>query len=207
MRKRLLSVGTNHTLLGIRNLVLASAGYEVIAARTGAGAINAINSCGLDAVIVGHSLSPSLKQRVVQAAKSKSLAVIVLHATPYEKQIPSADANLCGIDGAATIMEVLAKLLTGAGDGAPSELQQHDAEGDQSCGGPAAGTHVLAQDIFRQKGFQQITGGRGRHSKTDGRNREQGQQGKKGNGQRNEATEDQRVVHDLFDHVEQAPGA
>lgn len=207
MRKRLLSVGTNHTLLGIRNLVLASAGYEVIVARTGAGAINAINACGLHAVIVGHSLSPSLKQRVVQAAKSKRLAVIVLHATPYEQPIPDVDANLCGIDGAARIMEVLAKLLADSDDSAHSELQQHNTQGDQGGGGPAPGAHVLTEDVFRQKGFQQITGGRGRHRKTDGRNREQGQQGKEGNGQRSEATEDQRVVHDLFDHVEQAPGA
>src|SRR6185437_1193746 len=150
MRKKLLSVGTNHTLLGIRNLVLASAGYEVIAARTGAGAINAINSCGLDAVIVGHSLSPSLKLRVVEAAKGRRLVVIVLHANAFEQHVPDADANLCGIDGAATIMEVLTKLL--ARPGAASELQQHNAEGNQSCSGPAAGAHVLAQDIFRQKG-------------------------------------------------------
>src|SRR6185437_5156787 len=115
MREKLLSVGTNHTLLGIRNLVLASAGYEVIAARTGAGAINAINSCGLDAVIVGHSLSPSLKLRVVEAAKGRRLVVIVLHANAFEQHVPDADANLCGIDGAATIMEVLTKLLARPG--------------------------------------------------------------------------------------------
>lgn len=109
-RKKLLSVGTNHTLLGIRNMALASAGYHVIGVRTGAAAVKAIGSLPLHAVVIGHSLSPRLKQSVVQAAKDRQLPVVVLHASPFERYIPEADANLCGIDGAARITEVLSHL-------------------------------------------------------------------------------------------------
>lgn len=109
--KTLLSVGTNHALLGIRNMVFRKGGYEVIVAKTGATALEAIRSQQLRAVVLGHSLSRSLQQRVTVAAKSKLLPVIVLHVNPFEEEIQQADANLCGIDGAARILKVLAELL------------------------------------------------------------------------------------------------
>jgi len=57
MRPTLLSVGTNHTLLGLRNAILARAGYAVVPVKTCARAIQAIGTRHLDAAIVGHSLS------------------------------------------------------------------------------------------------------------------------------------------------------
>jgi DNA-binding response OmpR family regulator len=113
MRKTLLSVGTNHSLLGIRNTVLVSAGYSVIPAKSCVQAERLIASRQLDAVIVGHSLSRSLAERVAAAAKLRQLPVIVLHANPYEAPVVQADANLCGIDGAAQITQVLNGLLDG----------------------------------------------------------------------------------------------
>jgi DNA-binding response OmpR family regulator len=111
MRKVLLSVGTNHSLLGMRNMVLIRAGYEVVPARSGAAALKAINSRTLDAIIVGHSVSQGLKEKIVGAAKLKCLPAVVLHANPYEAHVRGADASLCGIDGAARIIEVLSELL------------------------------------------------------------------------------------------------
>ena len=111
MRKVLLSVGTNHTLLGVRNTVFARRGYAVISAKSAAAAIEAIQSRRIDAVIVGHSLSRSLQDKITATAKDKRLPVIVLHAVPNDRPILSADANLCGIDGAALIMEMLRSLI------------------------------------------------------------------------------------------------
>ena len=111
MRKTLLSVGTNHSLLGIRNTVFVSAGYGVIPAKSCAEAIRCIDAHRLDAVIVGHSLSRRLKERIVGTAKQRLLPVIVLHSSPYEASLPLADANLCGIDGATQITKVLSELL------------------------------------------------------------------------------------------------
>ncbi|HVH88238.1 MAG TPA: hypothetical protein VM912_16070, partial [Terriglobales bacterium] len=65
----------------------------------------------IDAVIVGHSLSRSLQDKITATAKDKRLPVIVLHAVPNDRPISSADANLCGIDGAALIMEMLRSLI------------------------------------------------------------------------------------------------
>ena len=111
MRKALLSVGGNHRLLGIRNLVLLRAGYQVVSARSGVGALEAIQSKRLHAVVIGHTVSCPLKQSIIEAAKRRRLPVVVLHGTPYEENVAEADANLCGIDGAARIVEVLNELL------------------------------------------------------------------------------------------------
>ena len=111
MRKILLSVGTNHTLLSIRNAVFVNAGYGVVPTKTCGAALRLIQSRHLDAVIVGHSLSRDLKERITAAAKKKRLSVVVLHAQPSQEPLALADANLCGIDGAAKILEVLTNLL------------------------------------------------------------------------------------------------
>lgn len=113
MRKKLLSVGSNLSLLGLRNKVFETAGYEVTPARTAAQAIAAITTRSLDVVIVGHSLSANLKSTVIGAAKQRALPVIVLHANAYEARIPEVVANLCGTDGAATILDVLSNLFAG----------------------------------------------------------------------------------------------
>jgi DNA-binding NtrC family response regulator len=112
MPKALLSVGSNQKLLGIRNLVLLRAGYRVVSARSGTGALEAIQSKQLDAVIIGHTVSHRLKQIIVEAAKRRCLPVVVLQKHPYQERIAAADANLCGIDGAVQIVEVLERLLS-----------------------------------------------------------------------------------------------
>jgi vacuolar-type H+-ATPase subunit F/Vma7 len=77
MRRILLSVGTSHAL--IRNAVFVNAGYGVVPAKTCSGALRLIESRDLDAVIVGHSLSRDVKERITAAAKTKRLPVVVLH--------------------------------------------------------------------------------------------------------------------------------
>ena len=112
MRKKILSVGSNLSLLGLRNKIFETAGYEVIPARTAAQAIQTIGSHDLGVVIVGHSLSANLKTAVVKAAKEQGLPVVVLHVNPYAR-IPGVVANLCGTDGAAKILDVLSTLFAG----------------------------------------------------------------------------------------------
>jgi CheY-like chemotaxis protein len=111
---KLLSVGTNLTLLGFRNLVLENAGYEVASAKTAALALQAIKSQPLNALIVGHSLSPRLKEVVVVAATERGMPAIVLYVSDFESRIPGARAHLCGMDGAATILDVLSDVFSGA---------------------------------------------------------------------------------------------
>lgn len=114
MSKSLLSVGTNHSLLGLRNGVLTQTGYLIVPAKSGAVALKVMHSQPVEAVILGHSLSSSLKLKLLRAAKRELLPVIVLHAYAYEADLSDAYANLCGIDGAARILEVLNTLFSGA---------------------------------------------------------------------------------------------
>jgi hypothetical protein len=52
MPKILLSVGTNHSLLGIRNTVFVNAGYAVVPAKSGAVALQEVQSQRLAAMII-----------------------------------------------------------------------------------------------------------------------------------------------------------
>ena len=108
-----MSVGSNLSLLGLRNRVFETVGYEVTPARTAAPALPAMRSREVDVVIVGHSLSPTLQSTVARAAKEPALPVLVLHANPFTAQMPDVAANLCGTDGAATILDVLGDLFAG----------------------------------------------------------------------------------------------
>jgi hypothetical protein len=47
MRKMRLSLGTNHSLLGLRNMVFVKAGYEVVSAKSGAVALQQIGPIAL----------------------------------------------------------------------------------------------------------------------------------------------------------------
>lgn len=116
MRKTLLSVGTNLTLLRIRNAVFVNAGYRVMTSKTCAQALKLIASQPINAVVVGHSLSCNLRQKIVEAAKSRRVVVVVLHANPYEARVASADANLWGTDGASRVTQVLSELLAKPAD-------------------------------------------------------------------------------------------
>ena len=113
MRRKLLSVGSNLSLLGLRNRVFEAAGYEVTPAKTAAQALASMGSREFDVVIVGHSLSPTLQRTVASAAKKQRVPVLVLHANPFAEQMPDVVANLCGTDGAATILDVLGDLFAG----------------------------------------------------------------------------------------------
>ena len=124
MRRILLSVGTSHALLGIRNAVFVNAGYGVVPAKTCSVALRLIESRHIDAVIVVHSLFRDVKERITAAAKKKRLPVIVLHTHPSQEPIRLADANLCGIDGAAKIVEVVADLLDESLRGASTDCSR-----------------------------------------------------------------------------------
>lgn len=113
MHRKLLSVGSNLSLLGLRNRVFEAAGYEVTPAKTAAQALAAMGSREFDVVIVGHSLSPTLQRTVASAAKKQGVPVLVLHANPFAEQMPDVVANLCGTDGAATILDELSDLFVG----------------------------------------------------------------------------------------------
>ena len=133
MRELLLSAGTNHTLLNVRNAVFVDAGFAVLSAKSGAIALDAIRSRHISAVTVGHSLSRALKERITGAAKERQLPVIVLHAHDYEAPISGADANLCGIDGASTILHVLKELLGEDSKGRVRPQQEHNPAQQAPC--------------------------------------------------------------------------
>lgn len=112
MRKTILSVGSNHTLLGLRNKVLTQAGYLTVSAKSGAAALKLMRYQRLDAIILGHTLSLPIRSKILEAAKRESLPVIALHACAYEADLRDSDINLCGIDGAAPILDFLSDLFS-----------------------------------------------------------------------------------------------
>jgi len=56
-------------------------------------------------------LTRTIQERVVAIAKGKGLTTVVLHEHPYSKPLIQADANLCGVDGASAVTQILEQLL------------------------------------------------------------------------------------------------
>lgn len=80
---RVLSVGSDHTLLGMRTLVLASAGYQVASALGPAEFVSKFFDGDFDAVVLCHSLTEDQRQRIAELVRrhSPSTPVVVLGRT------------------------------------------------------------------------------------------------------------------------------
>lgn len=112
MGKTLLSVGTNFTLIHLRNIVFVNAGYKVLSARSGAVALKFLASEPLNGVIArAHVMTQpqTIGCRGVQN-RSVSRSRCSMPAR-HEECLLNADATLVGLDGAARIVEVLGELI------------------------------------------------------------------------------------------------
>jgi hypothetical protein len=96
MSKTLLSIGTNLSLLGLRNAVFAQAGYRVRTARTGAQATNIIAQESIDARNCGSLFVPKTARTDCYNQRQQQLKSSVEHLAPRSrKSIHSQHADSC----------------------------------------------------------------------------------------------------------------
>lgn len=112
MAKRILSISYEPALLSTRRLLLEQLGYEVISAE---GFIEACEACELndthfDLVILGHSISPKDKAKIITHIKRSCDAPILALLRPNEAPVAGATQSI----GTAPelFMDVVRAMLT-----------------------------------------------------------------------------------------------
>jgi DNA-binding response OmpR family regulator len=95
-----LSVGRDATLLAIRNLILSSAGYHVVAAATPEEFVERFYGGDFDAVVLCHSLPDDQRKRITELvhAHSPSTPVVVMANGDFnhKKGLATDDALVFG---------------------------------------------------------------------------------------------------------------
>jgi len=111
MAKRLLSISYDESLLLTRRFLLEQAGFEVLSAL---GFIEAIERCDagnqLDLIILGHSIAPKDKTRIMAHIKEHCAAPVLALLWPHQEPVPGAHTS---IEATApdTFLEIVRKIL------------------------------------------------------------------------------------------------
>jgi len=94
--RRILSVSRNYGLLLTRNDLLAVAGYSVASPRDPADAPVLFRSERFDAVLIGDSVLPPERKRIIEDLRSirSGIPILYLFADPGRKHEPFADESV-----------------------------------------------------------------------------------------------------------------
>jgi DNA-binding response OmpR family regulator len=112
MAKRILSVSYEPALLSTRRLLLEQLGYEVISAEgfTEAWEACEANNAQFDLVILGHTVSPKDKQRIIAHIKRFCDAPILALLRPNESPVSGATQSVS--TAPETFIDVVRAMLT-----------------------------------------------------------------------------------------------
>jgi DNA-binding response OmpR family regulator len=96
MKKRILSISYEPSLLSTRRLLLEQMGYEVISAEgfTEACEARGVNDARFDLVILGHSVSPKDKEKMIAHIKRFCGAPILALLRPNEAPVAGATQSV-----------------------------------------------------------------------------------------------------------------
>ncbi len=114
VRSRVLSIGSEYTVLSTRNRVLEAAGFEVISCFHPAGAMQKIESESFEAVVLGDSLTGEMRLVLLRAIKQMKpdVPVIVVYQTgDFGEDINAADANCEALDGPEQLINTVSRAL------------------------------------------------------------------------------------------------
>ncbi len=93
---RILSVSRNVRLLITRNDALAIAGYSVVSPRDPSEAPLIIAQQHIDAVIIGHSVEPAMRKRLIRDIRKfkPSMPILFVYTAPQTTGEPLADVSI-----------------------------------------------------------------------------------------------------------------
>ena len=115
---RILSVSRNPQLLATRNDALALAGYSVASPKEPLDAIAQFARSPFDAVVIGHSVEPELRQRLIGGLRALAPRVPIVFAHPFGvEEEPLADVTVDTAEDPFAIVVALDKLLKRADRG------------------------------------------------------------------------------------------
>jgi DNA-binding response OmpR family regulator len=111
MAKRILSISYDESLLLTRRFLLDQAGFEVLSAL---GFVEAIEACDaanqLDLIILGHSIPPKDKNRIMAHIKEHCSVPVLALLWPHQDPVPGAHTS---IEATApdTFMQIVRKIV------------------------------------------------------------------------------------------------
>ena len=104
-----LSIGSDRTLLRVRDQVLSAAGY-VVRERLPS-QVNAATDEQFDIIILCHSIPQDERRRIVHHLRSQKHNVPILLVQAGWDDGELADASVHGLDGPAALLRCVAELL------------------------------------------------------------------------------------------------
>ena len=110
---RVLSISRNVSLLLSRNDVLAMAGFTVISPRHPEQASALAVQQSADAIVIGHSVEPSLRQEIIAQLRQAcpNCVICFVYAAPDQEGEPLADVSLDVTRGPEPLIVALQKRL------------------------------------------------------------------------------------------------
>ncbi len=141
---RILSVSRDARLLFARNDALAAAGFRVIAPATPTRAPHLVAGQNIDAVVLGHSLSPKTRQHIIRKVRQidPCCPIFFVYEHPDTGGEPLADLSIEVTHGSDTLVNELtggrapARVQTAAVGRAPvraARLRKSDGAAAQSA--------------------------------------------------------------------------
>src|SRR5215469_16887871 len=103
---KVVSVGSGSKLLWLRHAVLESAGFDVFSTQVESEALARIRRGDCTVVILGHSLSSSVRKNLAQATRQSCPRARIIEITNRKTEKPEfADTFVYGLDGPEVLIE------------------------------------------------------------------------------------------------------
>ncbi len=106
---RILSVSRNVRLLITRNDALAIAGYSVVSPRDPVDATLIVVQQRIDAVVIGHSVEPSVREPLIGDIRrlKPAMPIFFVYTAPYRGGEPLADVSVDVTNGPQTLIAAM----------------------------------------------------------------------------------------------------
>ena len=107
MKKRILSISYDESILKTRHYIFEQAGFEVASAFGFSDALNQCKEGRFDVVVLGHTLPPQDKTALVSVLRDSCGCPIVSIRKPGQSRHPEADYSVEASEGPEAVLAML----------------------------------------------------------------------------------------------------
>ena len=119
MSKQILCVSWDRNLARTREMLLASAGFEVVSALGAAEAMAACSKMTPDLLVLGYSVPQPEKRQYIQVFRKNSKSPVLSMITPPQRPLPEADFAIDTRHDPQELIRVVSNILESGGATAP----------------------------------------------------------------------------------------
>lgn len=111
MKKRILSISYDESIMKTRHFIFEQAGFEVISAWGFKEAMTQCHDGKFDVVVLGHTLPPQDKTALVSALREKCGCPIISIRKPGQSKHPDADYSVDSGEGPEAMLATIREAL------------------------------------------------------------------------------------------------